>query len=95
MKRDIKLFKFLKKNSQLFWWMNPKDVLNLKIDSVVETILNYGDESDIKEMIDIYSLTDVAQAFYKNINGKRENYLPLTKHFFKLYFDRHASKYSF
>lgn len=92
---DKKRNHFLQKNSQLFWWMKPEDVLNLGTDSVVETILNYGDEDDVKKMFDIYGLENVSQSFFKNIDRKRENYLPLTKHFFKLYFNRHAPKHSY
>ena len=32
----------------------------------------------------------VAEIFYKQISRKRVNYKPRTKHFFKLYFDRHV-----
>lgn len=84
---------FVQRNASLFWWMKPEDVVDLGIDSIVETILNYGDESDVKEMIEIYGLDATAQVFYRNINKKRDNYLPLTKHFFKLYFKRHAPQY--
>lgn len=71
--------------------MKPEDVQNLGVESIVETILNYGTEQDIKELIQLYGLRQVAQVFYSQTQQKRDNYQPLTKHFFKLYFSRHAS----
>ena len=82
--------KFIQENRSLFWWMKPEDKIDISIDALVETILNYGDEKSIKKLFDLIGIHQVADIFYKQISSKRPNYHNRTKHFFELYFRRHA-----
>lgn len=73
----------------------PKDerLENMSLDVVTEYILNYGDYDAVKELLALLGVDKVAEIFYRNTaSGRRVNYLDLTKHYFTLYFDRHASR---
>lgn len=82
--------KFIQENSPLFWWIKPEDKMDISIDALVETMLNYGDEKSIKRLFDLIGIRQVADIFYKQVSSKRPNYHKRTKHFFDLYFKRHA-----
>jgi hypothetical protein len=84
---------FLEKHQDLFWHFDKSKLEALSIDVVVEYILNYGDESSIKELFEVYGLEEIASVFFKNTNeGRRINYLPEVKNYFTLYFNRHAPR---
>lgn len=87
---DPKLQQFIKKNSHYFWYIPEKDKPNLSLNTVVEFILSFGDENNIKELFDIVGVSRVAQIFRQQISQKRINYKPQTAHFFTDYFARHA-----
>ena len=87
-----KLLDLVKKNSELWWWVAEDAKVNLSEESVVEAVLNYGDEKVVKTLLDILGTDRVAKIFFIQSNKPRSNYFPLIKHFFTLYFHRHASK---
>jgi hypothetical protein len=82
---------FIKEHGYLFWWVPEKDKENLSPRSLVEAILNYGNEKDVKKLFELLGINTVAEIFYRYTAGPRSNYFPRTKHFFTLYFKRHAS----
>ena len=92
---SARLKQLLKRNTQLWWWMKKEDVYHLSPDSIVEGILNYGFEKDVKELIEIFGEEQVAKIFAKNSQNWRHNYLPLVKNYFDLYFQKHVSQYPF
>lgn len=87
----------IKENEHLFWYTPSNKKENIDEDQLVETILNYGDEMAIKQLIDIMGIDRLAAIFKKQItasNRRRNNYHELVLNFFQLYFSRHASKYT-
>ena len=91
-KHSPELRAFIKGHSYLWWWVPEEKKENLSLDSVVEAILNYGNLDEIKQLFNLISIEKAAEIFYKRTSGFRTNYFPLTKHFFKLYFDRHVQR---
>ena len=83
---DIK--EFAKKHKYLFWYI--KDTDKLSEESIVEHVLNYGDWEDVKELISILGINEVALIFRKQLENQRNNYRPKIKNYFKMYFDEHA-----
>lgn len=96
MKNSIKdspeLKNFLEERSALWWWVPKDKVESLSLNSVVETILNYGRSKDVRELFDLIGVDEAAKIFYKQIAGKKPNYHKRTINFFKLYFKRHAQR---
>lgn len=88
------LKQLIESNKQLFWF-TPEDKLDqIGEDQLVETILNYGDEKAVKELLNILGTDQVAAIFKKHINlsdRRKNNYHELVSNFFQLYFKRHAS----
>lgn len=92
MDADIK--NFIQENKALFWGVKADEKVNISRELLVETILNYGDEKQVKKLFDVLGLQTVADIFFRQIEGKRSNYHPRTRHFFTLYFKKHAPGYS-
>ena len=88
MNKDIK--EFIRENETLFWGVKPEEKENISLNVLVETILNYGNEKNIRTLFDLVGVKTVAEIFSRQISGKRSNYHQRTKHFFQLYFNRHA-----
>jgi hypothetical protein len=80
---------FIKKRENLIWYVGDKD--NLSEDSIVESVLNYGNCKDFKGMINIMSIEKVADIFRKQLERERNNYRPSIKNYFTLYFNKYAS----
>ncbi|MEK9183355.1 MAG: hypothetical protein AAB849_02500 [Patescibacteria group bacterium] len=85
------LHDFIKKRKYLIWWV--KDYEKLDDAAIVEATLNYGDWDDVKDLIKILGIKEVAKIFRaKSKPSKlgRQNYSVKTKHFFTLYFNKYA-----
>lgn len=89
-KNTAKFKKFIHDNNSLFWWIRPEDKKDVSINALVEAVLNYGDEKDVKQLLDLIGIKTVADIFNKQISGKRSNYHKRTINYFKIYFERHA-----
>lgn len=85
---DIK--KLIQENRHLYWWMPDDQKKNISIDSLVEQILNYGDEKSVKRLLETLGLEMVRNTFYRHIHDPRCNYHPQVINYFKLYFQKHA-----
>ncbi len=83
---------YIKEHSDLFWYIKEEAKERISLELLVETILSYGNGNDIKKLFQLMGTDKVAEIFYKQISRKRVNYKPRTKHFFKLYFDRHVQR---
>jgi hypothetical protein len=84
---------FIKERPYLVWYV--KDPGGLPAESVVEHVLNYGDWDDVREMIKILGMEKVAEIFRERSAPDRfgrQNYRPEIKHYFQLYFDKHAQR---
>lgn len=79
---------FIQKKADLFWYIQDKDKISL--DVLVETILNYGNFSDVKELLYILGIQDVRKIFENQIKKKRNNYPLPIKNYFSLYFQKYA-----
>ncbi len=82
---------FIKKRKYLIWWV--KDYDKLSAESIVEATLNYGDWNDVQTLIKIMGIKKVAQIFREKSKPSkigRQNYGVKTKHYFNLYFNKHA-----
>ena len=86
--KDIK--QFIRENAALFWGVKPDELENISLNVLVETILNFGNEKKVRTLFDLIGIKTVAEIFFRQISGKRSNYHQRTKHFFRLYFKRHA-----
>lgn len=85
------LGEFAKKRKYFFWYV--KDPARLPPESIVEGILNYGDWDDVQTLIKILGMKKVAKIFRaksKPSKMGRQNYRPEVKHYFTLYFKKHA-----
>jgi hypothetical protein len=86
--KEIK--KFIREHSSLFWYIKEDAKEKISIEFLVETILSYGNGSDVRKLFELITVERAAQIFYKQISRKRINYRLRTLNFFKLYFDRHV-----
>ena len=83
---------FVRKRKHLFW--STKNYDGLSNGAVIEAVLNYGDMNDVRELISLLGMQDVAQIFrHKSTPDKfgRQNYRPEIRHYFNLYFNKHAN----
>lgn len=90
MEHSSEIDKFIQENSSLFWWIKPEEKMNISINALVEAVLNYGNEKSVKRLFDLVEIKKVAEIFYQQISGRRSNYHQRTKHFFQIYFKKHA-----
>jgi len=90
MAHDPEIMKLIDENRSLFWWIKPEKRKDISINALVEAILNYGDEKSVKRLFDLMGTKTVADIFHRQVSGTRTNYHRRTKHFFQMYFKRHA-----
>lgn len=79
---------FIKKRKYLVWYV--KDVTKLNNEAIVEAVLNYGNWEDVKGLIKILGIKEVARIFKSQVERPRVNYNPMTVNYFALYFQRYA-----
>lgn len=87
-----KISEFIKENAYLFWWIPEDQKENISIESLVEQILNYGDELSVKKLFELMGQENVAKIFFRQISGRRCNYFPQVINFFTLYFNRYNAQ---
>jgi len=75
---------FAVKKPSLFW--STEDRKNLSDEVIVETVLEYGEFSDVRKIIEILGRERVAEIFFKKISRPRHNFSPKIENYFKLYF---------
>ena len=82
---------FIKERKYLIWWV--KDYDRLDAESIVEATLNYGDWSDVQELIKILGIQEMARIFREKSKPSemgRQNYALKTKNYFTHYFNKYA-----
>ncbi|MBI5220548.1 MAG: hypothetical protein HY978_01765 [Candidatus Liptonbacteria bacterium] len=79
---------FVKKRKHLFW--STKNYDGLSREAVVESVLNYGDMNDVRELIALLGVQEVARIFRENTSRARANYRPEIVNYFQLYFQKYA-----
>lgn len=86
------LLKIVSDNASLFWSINEKDLQYLSTEAVVETILSYGEMSDIIQLIEAIGFERTTDIFNMQASRPRSNYRPRTKNFFRLFFKHNAQR---
>ncbi len=81
---------YIREHKNLFWYTKETQKEEISLDFLVETILNYGSLEDAKKLFSLIGIKETASIFFKNSQKNRNNYLPKVKHYFTLYFERHA-----
>jgi len=81
---------FIRQNSNLFWYTPDDKKEDISLEFLVETILNYGDMNNIKALIRIIGIKEIAQIFFGVEGRKKLNYYPEIYNFFSLLFSRYA-----
>ena len=80
---------FVRKRKYLFW--STKNYDGLSNVAVVEAVLNYGDIEDVRELISLLGIQEVAKIFHEKTNCARVNYDQKIVHYFSLFFQKYAS----
>ncbi len=88
------VYQLVRENRPLFWSVGEEHLKDLNEEAVVETILNYGNLTNVRQLFQTLSTQKVADIFYYQLSQKRNNYYPQVSHFFNIYFKRHVQKYS-
>jgi len=88
--RTEELKNFIRENGYLFWY-TPEDKGETVTDELlVETMLNYGDLDQIRNLFKLMGMKNVAKIF-KNMTGRKKlNYFPEIWNYFDLYFNKYA-----
>ncbi len=93
MERSPELKKYIEEHQALFWYTPAPKGKNVSDELLVETILNYGQLSDIKELFKIVGKKNIADIFFNSISKserRKNNYNELTVNYFTLLFNRYA-----
>ena len=92
MKKKKDIHEFIKKRKHLIWYTKNWDGLN--DEAIVEAVLNYGNWDDARELFDILGIKRVAEIFRRQTAPERMrcNYRLDVKHYFNLYFQKHAQR---
>ncbi len=81
---------FIRKNSNLFWYIPEDKKQDISLGVLVETILNYGNRESIRKLFELIGIEKTAEVFKGQIKNERNNYFMPVRNFFELYFARHA-----
>ncbi|MFA4873164.1 MAG: hypothetical protein WC659_04485 [Patescibacteria group bacterium] len=79
---------YIKKKPYLVW--STKNYDGLSDATILEAVLNYGDWDDVQKVIKILGIKKAARIFREKSQQKRCNYLPKSKNYFRLYFNKYA-----
>ena len=86
---------YIRAREHLFWY-SPEDKTETVTDELlVETILNYGNLNDVRELFNVFGKQNVADIFFRvttRSERSKNNYNELTRNFFTLYFDKYAHR---
>lgn len=87
---DPEIKKFIREHSRYFWYTPEHEKENISQELLLETILNYGDMNDVRELFKRMGIKNAAKVFFNVAGRKKMNYYPEIHHFFTLLFKRHA-----
>jgi hypothetical protein len=85
---------FIRRYSDLFWYIPEDQKEHISQDVLVEFILNYGNMEAVKELFSILGINVVASHFFHSIGQserRKGNYHELALNYFTLLFKRYAS----
>ncbi len=78
----------IRNDPSLIWYTKSYDQLDIR--SITEAVLNYGTWSEFKKLSKIIGINTLARVFTFLDSRSRNNLLPKTRNYFKLYFKRHT-----
>lgn len=84
---------YIKRHSNLFWYIPEDKKENISESLLVETILNYGETEDVVQLFNVVGIKEVAKIFFEATNRSeraRGNYYPEIYNFFKEVFAHYA-----
>ena len=81
---------FIQKNSKLFWYIPEDKKENVSLGLLVETILNYGDLDNVKELFSIVGIKKVDEVLTGVEGRKKLNYFPVIYNYFTLVMNKYA-----
>lgn len=88
--RSPEIKDFIRKHSDLFWYIPENKKENISDEVLVEFILNYGTLEDFLQLKKLLGHKHIANIL-NNTNGRRQlNYYPEIYNFFYLYFNKNA-----
>jgi hypothetical protein len=78
----------VRKNPSLIWYTKSYDTLETK--PIVEAIINYGSWQEFLKLKNILGIAKLAAVFKQLDEQKRNNLIPMYRHFFRHYFIKYA-----
>ena len=81
---------FILQHSNLFWYTPEDKKEEISKEFLVETILNYGDLNDVRQLILILGIQRLSEIFSGLQGRKKLNYYPEIYHFFSILIQRYA-----
>jgi hypothetical protein len=88
--RSPELKEFILQHSNLFWYTPQDKKVEVSDEFLVETILNYSDLYDFKELERLVGTKRLANVFLGVKGRKKGNYFPEVFNFFHQYFLKNA-----
>ncbi|MDD4191354.1 MAG: hypothetical protein PHI28_08485 [Mangrovibacterium sp.] len=85
-----KIKQFIREHGNLFWYIPEDKKEDISKELMVETILNYGDMDDVKQLIRVMGMEQLSNIFFNVQGRKKMNYYPEIYHFFSLLFNKYA-----
>jgi hypothetical protein len=87
---DLK--QFIHEHSSLFWYTPEDQKEEISHEFLIETILNYGNLDDIRQLIKLMGIERLSEVFFSVQGRKKLNYYPEIYHFFSLVFKKYAQR---
>lgn len=83
---------FINSHRNLFWYIPDEKKEEISHDLLVETIFNYGDMDDIKQLINILGFEQLTEIFHRIKGRKKLNYYPEIYNLFSLMISKYAQR---
>ena len=91
--RSPELREFIQRQRDLFWYIPDDKKEDISIESLVETILNWGYIDSVRELIHLLGLKKTSTVYFTLINSsdrRKNNFHELTRNYFTLFFNHYA-----
>ncbi|MBA4411623.1 MAG: hypothetical protein Q8S54_04180 [Bacteroidota bacterium] len=81
---------FIRRHSNLFWYTPEDKKEDISPELLVETIMNYGEMGDVRELIQIMGIERLTVIFSGLQGRKKMNLYPEIYHFYSILIQRYA-----
>jgi len=88
------LKQYIERHKTYFWYTPENKKEDISESLLVENILNYGTLDDVRQLIQIMGINNVANIFFSAKDRKKLNYYPEIHNFFSHVFAKYAQKHS-